>query len=54
MKVTRGSYVAMKGVKKNGLYVLCDKTIINPITAAKDKKIGINENIEGKKVRKYR
>ena len=34
MKITRGSYVAMKGVKKNGLYVLCGKIIINPITAA--------------------
>ena len=29
MKITRGSFVAMKGIKRNGLYVLLGKTIID-------------------------
>ena len=34
MKITKGSYVAMKGVRTNGLYVLLGKTIIEPFTVA--------------------
>ena len=30
MKITRGSYVAMKGIKKGGLYVLLCETLCNP------------------------
>ena len=30
MKITRGSYVAMREVKKNGLYILLRKTAISP------------------------
>ena len=28
MKISRGSYVAMKGIKRNGLYILLGKTVI--------------------------
>ena len=33
MKITRGSYIAMRGVKRNGLYVLLGKTLISPTAA---------------------
>ena len=43
MKISRGSYVAMRGVKKNGLYVLLGKTLTNSAAVANSSKSVIDQ-----------
>ena len=43
MKISRGSYVAMRGVKKNRLYVLLGKTLTNSAAVANSSKSVIDQ-----------
>ena len=43
MKITHGSFVAMKGIKRNGLYVLLGKTIIDSAASVNSSKHVIDQ-----------